>query len=143
MAKLRDREKSRRWQAHLRPDSRAAFGHEGPLLRVQLGLCADEERSPKFSNPKSNAWRLVPDEAIQYSENAAAAGREAQSLLRRVVDEHPATPWALLAQRELENPLGFKWMETYVPPRPRMNDAEAAKRKKNMNQPKPPEIPKL
>ena len=51
-------------------------------------------------------------------------------LLRRVVDEHPATPWALLAQRELENPLGFKWTETYVPPRPRMNDAEAAKQKK-------------
>ena len=98
---------------------------------------------PKFSNPKSNAWRLVPDEAIQYSKNAAAAGEEAQSLLRRVVDDHPATPWALLAQRELENPLGFKWNETYVRPRPRMNDAEAAKQKKNMNQPKPPEVPKL
>ena len=65
-------------------------------------------------------------------------------LLQRVVDEHPATPWALLAQRELENPLGFKWVETYVPPRPRMTNEEAAKRKnKNMNQPKPPEAPKL
>ncbi len=99
---------------------------------------------PKFSNAKSNAWRLVPDQAIRYSDKAAIAGREAESLLHRVVEEHPATPWALLAQRELENPLGFKWVETYVPPRPRTNDAESAKRKnKNMNQPKPLEMPKL
>jgi hypothetical protein len=50
----------------------------------------------------------------------------------------------LLAQRELENPLGFKWVETYVSPRPRTNDAEAAKRKnRSVNQPKPPEMPKI
>jgi hypothetical protein len=99
---------------------------------------------PKFTSPKSNSWRLVPDQAIQYSEKAASVGREAQALLQRVVDEHPATPWALLAQRELENPLGFKWNETYVAPRPRNTNEDAAKRKnKSMNQPKPPEIPKL
>ena len=44
------------------------------------------------------------------------AGRP-KPCLRRVVDDHPATPWALLAERELKDPLGFKWMETYVPPR--------------------------
>ena len=41
--------------------------------------------------------------------------------------------------------LGFKWVETYVPPAPRNdNNAEAA-RKKNRNTPqaKPPEPPKL
>ena len=77
-----------------------------------------KKEPPKFTNPRSNAWRLVPDTAIQYSEKAAAAAREAETLLHRVVEDHPATPWALLAQRELKDPLGFKWVETYVPPHP-------------------------
>ena len=144
VAKLRDREKSRRWQAHYDLIRGRLLAMKVRCYEYNWACARMKKDPPKFSNPKSNAWRLVPDEAIQYSEKAAAAGQEAQSLLRRVVEDHPATPWALLAQRELENPLGFKWMETYVPPRPRMNDAEAAKRKnKNMNQPKPPEVPKL
>ncbi len=100
---------------------------------------------PKFSSPRSNAWRLVPDTTIRYSDKAAAAAREAESLLRRVVEDHPATPWALLAQRELKDPLGFKWVETYVPPiRRNDNDAAAKKKKKANPMPaKPAEMPKL
>jgi von Willebrand factor type A domain len=142
-AKLRDHEKSRRWQAHYDLIRGRLLAMKVRCYEYNWACARMKKDAPKFSNPKSNAWHLVPDEAIQYSKNAAAAGQEALLLLRRVVDEHPATPWALLAQRELENPLGFKWTETYVRPRPRMNDAEAAKRKKNMNQPKPPEVPKL
>jgi Mg-chelatase subunit ChlD len=144
VVKLRDREKSRRWQAQYDLI-------RGRLLAVKVRCyeynwaCAVMKKDPpKFSNPRFNAWRLVPDREIRYSDKAVVAGREAESLLHRVVEDHPATPWALLAQRELENPLGFKWMETYVSPRPRTNDAEEAKRKKKtMNQPKPPEMPKL
>ncbi len=97
----------------------------------------------KFTSPKSNAWRLAPDTAIQYSDKAAADAREAEALLRRVVKDHPATPWALLAQRELKDPLGFKWVETYVPPI-RDNNDNAAKKKKNDSEPAgPPEMPRL
>jgi hypothetical protein len=51
----------------------------------------------------------------------------------------------LLAQRELKDPLGFKWVEWYVPPRPReKNNADAAQRKnRNMNAAKPAPPPKL
>jgi hypothetical protein len=99
---------------------------------------------PKFSNPRSNAWRLAPDTEIRYSKNAAAAAREADTLLRRVVQDHPATPWALLAQRELKDPLGFKWVVTYVPPIRRNDNAAEAKKRKNEPKPaKPPERPKL
>jgi len=146
VAKLRDRESSRRWQAHFDLI-------RGRLLAMKVRCyeynwaCARMKKDPlKFSNSRSNAWRLVPDKTIRYSDNAVAAGREAEMLLRRVVDQHPTTPWALLAQRELENPLGFKWVETYVPPRPRNNDSEAAaqkKKKQNPNMTKPPEVPKL
>jgi hypothetical protein len=144
VAKLRDREKSRRWQAHYDLIRGRLLAMKVRCYEYNWACARMKKDPPKFGSPKSNTWRLVPDEEIQYSKNAAAAGKEAEALLRRIIEEHPATPWALLAQRELENPFGFKWKETYVPPRPRMNMAEAAKRKnQNMNQPKPPPVPKL
>jgi hypothetical protein len=145
VAKLRDRESSRRWQAHFDLI-------RGRLLAMKVRCyeynwaCARMKKDPqKFSNPKSNAWRLRPDTTIRYSENAVAAGREAEMLLRRVVDQHPTTPWALLAHRELENPFGFRWVEHYVSPRPRNNDqaADQKRKKQNSNMTKPPEVPKL
>jgi hypothetical protein len=95
----------------------------GRLLAVKVRCyeynwaCAMMKKDPrKFQKPRSNAWRLVPDEKIQYSEKAADAGMEAKALLRFVVEEHAGTPWATLAQRELSNPLGFRWVETYAGP---------------------------
>ena len=99
---------------------------------------------PKFTNPKSNAWRLVPAPAIQFSEKAVAAGKEAarhycngslMSIRQRL---------GPCSQREIKDPLGFKWIENYVPPRNRGNDNAAAQKKsKNMPQAKSPEVPKL
>jgi hypothetical protein len=102
--------------------------------------------APKFQKPESNAWRLVPDDEIHYSDKAAAAATEARALLKRVVDEHPGTPWALLAQRELKDPFGFKWVENHTAPNMREKAAAEAKKKKAMPKPaapKPAELPKL
>jgi hypothetical protein len=146
VAKARDRETSRRWQAHYD----LALGR---LLAMKIRCyeynwaCAKMKKdAPKFQKPDSNAWRLVPDEEIHYSDKAAAAAAEARSLLKRVVEEHPETPWALLAQRELKDAFGFKWVETYVRPVERETKAAAEAKKKAMpTKPavKPAEIPKL
>lgn len=142
VAKLRDRETSRRWQAHYDLI-------RGRLLAMKVRCyeynwaCARMKKDPlKFSSPKFNAWRLDPDSAIQYSEKAVTAGKEAQRLLRRVIEEHPATPWAILAQRELRDPLGFKWVETSVQPR-RNRDENAAKKKRDPGPARPAQPPKL
>ncbi len=146
VVKYRDRETSRRWQAHFDLI-------RGRLLAMKVrckeynAICARMKQDPlRFKNPQSNAWKLVPDKAIQNGANAVTISQEADRLLHRVVDEHPATPWALLAQRELENPLGFKWEETYVRPPHRNNDNDAAIQKKKKQAPsmnKPQEVPKL
>lgn len=127
-AKLRDREKSRRWQAHY------------DLIRGRLTAmlvrcyeynwaCAKMKKdAPKFQNEKSNAWRLVPDQEVHFNDGAAAAAKQAKALLERVVEEHPGTPWALLAKRELKDPMGFKWVETYVPPPPPRKDSPPPKK---------------
>ena len=36
---------------------------------------------------------------------------KALEYLNRVVNEHPGTPWAFLAQVELSDPLGWRWVE--------------------------------
>jgi hypothetical protein len=143
VAKFRDRETSRRWQAHYDLI-------RGRLLAMKVRCyeynwsCARMKKDPlKFSNARFNAWRLVPDQAIRYSDKAVAAGKEAEVLLHRVTEEHPATPWAILAQRELKDPLGFKWIETYVQPRRRRDDNAAERKKKNPDPPKPQQTPKL
>jgi hypothetical protein len=145
VAKLRDHETSRRWQAHFDLVL-------GRLLAMKIRCyeynwaCAKMKKDmPKFQKPESNGWRLVPDDEIHYSDKAAAAAQEARALLKRVVDEHPGTPWALLAQRELKDSFGFKWVEARVEPRMREKMGEA-KAKKAMPKPapaKPAELPKL
>jgi hypothetical protein len=79
----------------------------------------------KFKNPRSNSWRLVPDAAIQYSDKAYTASRDADRLLHRVIEEHPNTAWALQAQSELHSPFGFRWVETYVEPEEQGRQAAA------------------
>ncbi len=79
--------------------------------------CARMKKDPpKLTDPRSNAWKLVPDSTVKYSASAAATVREAETLLRRVIDKYPGTDWALQAQRELDTPCGFKWVATYVQP---------------------------
>ena len=144
-AKLRDRETSRRWQAHFDLVRGRLLAMKVRCYEYNWACARLKKDPPKFKNPKANAWRLVPDTAIQYSEKAVAAARDADRLLHRVIEEHPDTPWALLAQRELKDPFGFKWVETYVPPPQRNdNDVDAAQRKqRNMPETKPLVPPKL
>lgn len=146
-AKLRDHEKSRRWQAHFDLV-------RGRLLAMKLRCyeynwaCARMKKDPaRFTNPKSNAWRLQPSTNVRSSAKAPEIAEEAKRLLQRVIEDHPGTPWALLAQRELKDPFGFEWVETYVPPPPppRQNNNNAARnRPRDDGRPsKPPVVPKL
>jgi uncharacterized protein YegL len=144
VARLRDRETSRRWQAHYDLI-------RGRLLAMRIrcdefnSICAKFLRDqPKFKNPGSNTWKLVPSEEIGTRDpRAKEVAAEARRLLKRVVDEHPGTPWALLAQRELKDPFGFKWVEANVPPRPRRMDMAAAKKKQAKPDTPRPAPPKL
>jgi hypothetical protein len=146
VAKKRDHETSRRWQAHYDLI-------RGRLLAMKLrcyeynAACARMQKDPlKFTSPKSNAWRLAPtDQLSSGGTKAEAVAAEAKALLKRVVTDHPGTPWALLAQRELKDPFGFKWVETTAPPNAKRNNNGNAKnqRPKRPEPPKPAEVPKL
>ncbi len=70
------------------------------------------KRGKNFLKPTSKAWRLeAGDDATEAGSSIQAMVKKANSLLSRVIKEHPETPWAEMAKRELETPLGWKWVE--------------------------------
>ena len=84
-------------------------GYNAMLAEIKQGM--------PFSSEKKNTWILVADREFSNTslENIA---EKSQVYLERVVDEHPGTPWAQLAQRELRTPLGWRWKEGTTTMRP-------------------------
>lgn len=145
VAKLRDREPSRRWRAHYDLIRGRLLAMKFRCAEYQTACAKMKKDAPKFQDTRSNAWRLVPSDQFLSPPKDVATAREAEALLRRVVEEHPGTPWALLAGRELKDPFGFKWAETYAPPPPKRSDAEeaAARKKAAMKPARPEEVPRI
>ncbi len=84
-----------------------AFGYNSVL--------AEMKANPKrFANADNNQWRLEPSEEITAGAAVKRMHDKAMGYLNRVVNEHPGTPWAFLAQVELRDPLGWKWVEGRV-----------------------------
>jgi hypothetical protein len=88
-------------------------------------MLAQAKRGMKFSNEKNNTWLLNPADEVSSGSRLQADAEQARECLLRVTREHEGTPWALLAQRELDQPLGWKWDETYTPIDPPARSAPA------------------
>jgi hypothetical protein len=145
-SKNRDHENSRRWQAHYDLIRGRLLAMKVRCYEYNMACARMKRDAPKFKQPGSNAWKLVPDKEIHASDKVAEVGEQAIALLKRVVTDHPGTPWALMAQRELKDSLGFKWVEVTMPPAPKPQDNPAQAKNKNskpMTPAKPPELPKL
>ena len=147
VARMRDRETSRRWQAHYDLVRGRLMAMKIRCMEYNYACARIKRDAPKFENPKSNTWRMVPDREIHLTDKAAEAAVEAKSLRDRVLHDHPGTPWALLAQRELKDPLGLKWVETFVPPPPKPREGDnnnpPPRMERNRPQAKPAVIPKI
>jgi hypothetical protein len=147
--KERDKEQSRRWRAEY--DLLL-----GRLLAAEVrthtynAMCAQMKKKPKeFQKPQSNAWSLRPDSNVPSDTDAGPRltdlADKARSVLNRVIDENPGTPWAEFARRELQTDLGFKWIETYRPPPPVASATPTPKAKQAPAKtvtPPPPAVPK-
>ncbi|HVT28460.1 MAG TPA: VWA domain-containing protein, partial [Lacipirellulaceae bacterium] len=56
--------------------------------------------------------------------------------LSRVVSDNKGTPWALVAERELREPLGWEWHETFSDVDGRIAQARARRNRPRPQQPK-------
>jgi len=89
-------------------------GYNAMLAKAKGGM--------KFENEKNDTWLLRPADEINVGSAMEKLADRAREYLRRVIDQHADTPWALLAAEELKEPLGWQWTETYTgvnAPRPR------------------------
>jgi hypothetical protein len=126
----RERIREKRWQA----------GYDlalGRVLAVKVRtdaynlMLAQASLGMTFKNPKSDTWKLVPSDTVKVGSATEKIAKQAAELLTRVVDEHPGTPWALLAAEELRMPLGYEWTETF-------SDVNGEKRMPGNNNPNMP-----
>ena len=109
----------------------------GSLLALKVrtesynAILAAAKSGLRFSDPKHDTWRLVPDDDVSVSSTLAKQARDAKTYLQRVVEEHPHTPWAYLAENELKQPLGWRWKEEYT-------GVNQPRQVANANNPRPP-----
>ncbi len=112
-----DREKSARWRAWYDYSYGRLLAMRVRNYEYNVVCSVFKGKGREFVDQKSNRWRFVPSEKIASTTSQRQAA-EATRLLRRCIDANPGTPWALLAQRELKDPLGFQIEEAYVAPPP-------------------------
>ncbi|MEQ8785723.1 MAG: vWA domain-containing protein [Pirellulaceae bacterium] len=146
----REKEATPRWQAGFD----LAIGRVmAVMVRTQAYnmMLASAKRGLKFENEKNNTWTLTPADTIEVGSQMEKAADKAREYLERVVRDHEGTPWAYLAQRELDRPLGWTWEESFTaPPSARMggggnnnNPARNDERNKLKRGAGPPKVPKL
>jgi hypothetical protein len=81
-------------------------------------MLAQMKSTPRtFSKKGGNEWKLVPSREIDTGPALRKAADQARTYLKRVIDEHPGTPWEKLAIKELSQDMGWSWQEglRYVP----------------------------
>lgn len=78
-------------------------GYNAMLAQLKLGR--------NFENESSTRWELTPADSISAGSNYAKLIDQAKMYLERVIKDHPNTPWAHLASRELQEKMGWEWQE--------------------------------
>ena len=123
----RDKIEEKRWQAGFDLAMGRLLSLKVRTVAYNLMLAQAKSGMP-FQNPKSDTWLLVPSKELSVGSKIGKLAEEAEAYLTRVVQEHPGTPWAFQAERELRNPLGYAWNEIHTginnppPPRPAANN---------------------
>lgn len=131
--KFRSRETSPRWLASFDLSYGTALAAK---VRAESynAMLAKAKRGMPFEKKESNTWNLKPSDSVGGDSKLEKEAKLARELLQSVVEQHPGTPWALLASRELDHRIGWDWEESFTDlnPPPRNNNRPA-----NNNPPAP------
>lgn len=107
-----------------------AFGYNSMLAEMKV--------NPKsFERADNNLWRLVPSKNIGGGISVKKIAQRADEYLGRVIEEHPGTPWALMAEREKNVPMGWDWREGHYNAEPKVAAGTPKNRPKFIDNEKP------
>jgi hypothetical protein len=101
---------SPRWQAEFD----LAFGRvlaNKARLDGYNSMLAALKRGNTFTKETSTEWILEPADHFETESTIKRMADKARQNLERVIQEHPGTPWAKIAEQELKLPLGWRWSE--------------------------------
>jgi hypothetical protein len=105
-------------------------------------VLAEAKTGLKKKDPKSNIWMLMPSKDFDLNNSLLKKYYEgSQKYLRFVVDHYPDTPWALIANEELNTPISYKWYEDYEEP-PKSNNGGGGNNNPQDDKARPKLIPK-
>ena len=80
-------------------------------------VLAEAKSGIKKQDKKSNAWTLERTKEFTTKNSQLNKYHDASvEYLQSVVANCPGTPWAAIAQEELDTPMGYKWIEKYIEP---------------------------
>ena len=82
-------------------------------------MLAEARRGYKFEGKNNTLTLEATNEFGDLSSALTKDAEKAKMYLQRVIDEHPGTPWAHLAQEELDTPLAWRWKESFTDVTPR------------------------
>ncbi len=122
MQKLRDREPSKRWQAHYDVMLAQIVAYQVKAFEYRACLAEMVQKRPRPSKAPSPQlsveWDLVHAKEPKAPEELTSKKyAEAARLLKRVIELHPKTPWADLAQDELNRGLSVRRGEWHRSPK--------------------------
>ena len=109
-------------------------GYNAMLAQAKQGL--------RFKDEQSDTWELRPVDTVASNSALAKDAADARTYLQRVLTEHPDTPWAVDAAKELEQPLGWEWRERFTDVAGRLARAQAGNNRPRPEMQEPPHKPR-
>lgn len=116
-----------------------AESYNAMLALIKTKLKFDPPKDEK--TPQNNTWILEPANTIDTGSQNQKLLAKATTYLKRVTEEHKQTPWAMLAERELMTPIGWKWTQRYTTP-PEQRNRQVNENNQPNTRPMENEIPK-
>lgn len=109
VGKTRDQE-PRRWQANYDYMLARYLAQVAYIYEYQYQLGQMRKELPPRDPALHQGWQLTPQDKMTVSErDYKAMATQARKLLEGLIQNHPGTPWAVLAKRDLLTYIGLDW----------------------------------
>lgn len=124
-----------RWQASFDLTMGRLLAMRARVSVFNVRLAAMKVKPRRFVREGSNTWLAVPSSNIGNDPAVAGMVARSREFLRRVIRQHPGTPFELIARKELERGFGWSWHEKHVeyPPKEEPKDGEQQKKPKRIH----------
>lgn len=103
----------KRWQAAFDLAYGRLLFQKARLTELVYVLARMKMEPADFSMDRSNTWLLLADDSAKPSLQTKNLVAEGTAYLRRVIAQHPNTPFAYVAEAELKRGVGWKWEESH------------------------------